>query len=53
MKFSGPTELTKGGQLKNMPYKGYQRTTIGHDLFKFKPFQRHPITVSYKSNVMK
>jgi len=32
-------------------HKGYQRTTISHDLFKFKPFHRHPITVSYKHNM--
>jgi hypothetical protein len=30
------------------PHKGYQRTTLSHELFKFKPFHRHLMTLSYK-----
>ena len=67
-KFSGPSELTKRRQLKNLPYKGHIRAIrgprlvmtssssshlISHDLYKFKPFHRHPITVSYTHKTWK
>jgi hypothetical protein len=47
MKFSGPSELTKSGQLKNLSYKGYIRAIKGPKLVMTSSSSSH-FTVSYK-----